>query len=407
MQRRFLAGDLAVIRGLTAVFGVWVVGATALRVVVVPPQYCPPVSSSEALESGRASAAWIERSQQPDGSYTYEYDAGDGTYSADYNSVRHAGVTMSLYQLAAVDASVLPTADHATSWMEARMARHNGWAALKSPSGAIELGASALMLAALAERRVSTDDPRFDVLMHELARFILVMQQDDGSFLLRWLPSTGAPDPGERSKYATGESFWALALMHRLFPGEGWDAPVRRVADYLSLYRDSVEKQKFPPWADQWAAYGLAEMAAWPGKGPHLNEANVTYARSLAERFGFLVRVESQRRDSRFSDLVHGRQARAAGMGTWGEGLDSLWRLAGLDPRLADMREKIGERAACTSGMLAQRQVKPGDSGTEADGPLAGGWFSEGVTRMDDQQHALSALLRSRDILERRSKEPK
>lgn len=391
------------IRGLVGVVSVWAIGAAALRVMLVPPEYCPPITPAGSQESVRAAASWAERAQRPDGSYTYEFNAADRTYSAEYNSVRHAGLTTALYQLAASDPGVLPTADRALRWMQAHMARYDGWAALQDPlDGRIELGADALMLTALAQRRIATGDMQFDPLMHEIARFILVMQQDDGSFLLLWLPSTGAPSPTERSVFATGEAFWALALMHRLFPAEGWDAPARRVAGYLSLHRDTVEKQKFPPWADQWAAYGLAEMAAWPGPGPHLDEANVAYVRSLAERFGFLVRVESQRRDSAFSELVRGRQTRAAALGTWGEGLDSLWRLAGLDSRLADIRSKIGERAACAAGMLAQRQVRPGAANTGPDLARFGGWFSQDVTRMDDQQHALSALLRSREILESR-----
>ncbi|MBA4179792.1 MAG: hypothetical protein C0506_04315 [Anaerolinea sp.] len=392
------------LRGLAGVLGIWAIGAVTLRAVLVPAQFCPPVTPEGALSSAREAAAWIERAQKPDGSYLYEYNRDTGTESPDYNVVRHAGVTMSLYQLASVDESVLPAADRGLAWMRDNLARYDGWAALQDPrSGGIELGGSALMLAALAQRRLATDDPQYDGLMREVARFILVMQQDDGSFLLRWLPATRAPQPDQRSKYATGEAFWALAMMHRIFPDEGWDVPVRKVADYLSCCRDSVEEQKFPPWADQWAAYGLAEMAAWPGEGPHLNEANVAYTRSLADRFGFLVRVESQRRQDWFSDAIHGRQARAAGMGTWGEALDSLWRLAGDDPRLADIRDKVGERAVCTAGMLADRQVKTAST-TE---PLLGGWFTEGITRMDDQQHALSALLRSTEIIASRTKEPK
>lgn len=387
-----------VLRGLAGVLGLWTVGAITVRAVLVPAQECPPVTSQQALDSARQAAAWIERAQRPDGTYLYEYNRDTREESPDYNVVRHAGVTMSLYQLAEVDKSVLPAADRATAWMRDNLARRDGWAALQDPrDGEIELGASALMLAALAQRRIATGDPQFDGLMHEVGNFILVMQQADGSFLLRWLPSTGAPQPELRSKYATGEAFWALALLHRLFPGEGWDAPSRKVADYLSLHRDAVEKQKFPPWADQWAAYGLAEMAAWPG-GPHLNEANIAYAHSLAERFGFLVRVESQRRDNWFSDLIHGRRARSAGMGTWGEGLDSLWRLSQVDPRLGDIGAKVGERAVCTAGMLTRRQVE------SEDPVLSGGWFTEGVTRMDDQQHALSALFWSRNIIGSRAK---
>ena len=377
----------------------WGVGAVALRAILVPAQICPKVTSASALEAVQASASWMERVQNKDGSYLYEYNRDSGQVSSDYNAVRHAGVTMSLYLLAASDPSVLPAADLGLGWMQANLVRHGDWAALHDPYGdRIELGASALMLAGLGQRRIATNDTSHDGLMHELARFILVMQQGDGSFLLAWLPSTGAPDPVERSPYATGEAFWSLTLMHRVFPGEGWDVPSRKVADYISNYRDEVEHQKYPPWADQWAAYGLAEMADWP-----LNDDNVRYARSLAERFGFLMRVESQRRDTSFSDLVHGRQARAAGMGTWLEGLDSLWRLASMEPRMRDMRDKIGERAACGAGLLAERQQTARQAAAWVrPAVIEGAWYTEEVTRMDDQQHALAGLLRSRAILDSR-----
>lgn len=389
------------LRGLAGTLALWGVGAIALRAVAVPAQLCPPVTSAEALSAAEASGAWMQRAQQPDGSYIYEYNEDTNTYPDAYNTVRHAGVTMSLYQLGvAGDTRAVATADRGLAWMQTNMERHDNWAALRDPNyGGIELGASALMLAGLGQRRLATHDTQYDELMHEVARFILVMQQPDGSFLLAWLPSTGAPDPSQRSRYATGEAFWALTLMHEAFPGEGWDVPARLVADYLSNHRDTVEQQKFPPWADQWAAYGLAEMADWP-----LDDSNITYARSLADRFGFLVRVESQRRDTQFSKLIHGRQARAAGMGTWVEGLDSLWRLASADPRMADMRDKIGERAACGAGMLAERQVTTAEAAIrERPAVSEGAWFTEGVTRMDDQQHAASALLRSRAILDARS----
>ena len=68
------------------------------------------------------------------------------------------------------------------------------------------------------------------------------------------------------------------------------------------------------------------------------------------------------------------------------------------------MRDKIGERAACGAGMLAQRQQTTRQA---AAGPrpavIEGAWYTEGVTRMDDQQHALAGLLRSRAILDARA----
>ncbi len=393
-------------RGLGLTLGAWCAGAVALRAVVIPAEHCPAPAAADLHASALAAGGWIERALQPDGTFVYEYDAGADTRTPAYNVVRHAGVTMSLYQLAAAgDPEALPAADRALAWMEGNLVRHDDWAAFRDPnSGGVQLGASALMLMSLHQRRIATGDARHDAEMRELARFLLVLQRDDGSFLNRWDPPTRAPYPGETSRYATGEAFWALAMMQRFFPGEGWDRPARLVADYLSLRRDEVEQNKFPPWADQWAAYGLAEMAEWPRAGeapPNMTDANIRYARDLAARFGFLVRAESQRRDNWWSRAIHGRQARAAGMGTWVEGLTSIWRLSLADPRMASDTAKLAERASCAAGLLAERQVT-------AAGPqrypqpwlVEGAWFTDGVTRMDDQQHAISGLLRTEAIVQ-------
>lgn len=388
-------------RGALGLLAFWAVGLVVLRQTMIPAQVCPPTDSAALLATAQSAAGWIERAQKPDGSYLYEWNAETNIESPDYNAVRHAGVTMGLYMLAAQggDHSGIPTADRATTWMEDHLIRRDDWAALRDPTdGRIELGSVALMLAGLEQRRIATNDPRYDALMHELARFILLMQQDNGSFLLSWDPATEKPNPLERSMYATGEAFWALTLMHRLFPSEGWDKPARKTADYLSFTRDVVEKQKFPPWADQWAAYGLGEMASWPP-----SDANIAYARTLADRFGFLVRVESGRKDNWWSDVLRGPRARGAGMGTWIEGLDSLWRLASVDPRMADMKDAIGDRAICGAGMLADRQVTKAQAASSPRPDLReGGWFTNNVTRMDDQQHSLSAVLRARDIIDER-----
>jgi len=392
-------------RGLLGTLGLWALGALALRAALIPAQVCPPLSREGALVGAREGADWAARVQRQDGTFLYEYDANQDTDRGGYNIVRHAGVVMALYLVAAEtgDISVLPAADRGLDYMTLHMLRRDGWAAFQGfENEDPQLGASALMLAGLAQRRIATGDPRFDDLMREVGRHIRVMQGADGSFSGTWLLATAAPDPADRSKYSTGEAFWALTLMHRLFPGEDWDVPARAVADYLSLQRDQVEGFDFPPWADQWAAYGLAEMATWP-----LSDDNIRYARSLADRFGFLVRVESQRQRTWWSDLVRGHQVRGAGTGTWAEALDSLYRLAAVDPRMADMRDKLGERAACVAGMLAERQVSGTEAGRyDAPGIARGAWFTNGVTRMDDQQHALSALARAALILDERKGRP-
>lgn len=389
--------------------GLWAAGAFALRIGFAQPEVCPPITVESALASSRAAADWMARVQREDGTFLYEYDIDAGRQIPGYNVVRHAGVLMSLYQLAGDDpaSGALATADRGFAWARGQLFEHGNWMALRDPDDrAVESGGTALLFDAVAQRRVSTGDTSFDPLLRQLATFLLAMTQPDGSVLLAWDVAAGRPDPVQRSMYATGQVLWAFALMHRFFPGEGWDAHAHRVATYLALHRDTVEKQKFPPWADQWAAYGLAEMAAWPPNAngrPHLTADQVAYARSLAERFGFLVRVDSRRTEARWDRMIHGPRARAAGLGTWVEALDSLWRLSRIDPRLADLEGPVAERAVCSAGMELDRQWTAERAARSKAPQIAeGAWFTDGLTRMDDQQHALSGILWSIPILRER-----
>ena len=86
-----------------------------------------------------------------------------------------------------------------------------------------------------------------------------------------------------------------------------------------------------------------------------------------------------------------------------GEALAGLWRTARADPRLADIRAPLAERAVCVAGLAIARQAGEADaSAAQAPDRVRGAWFRDGVTRMDDQQHALAALLRTVAIVEAR-----
>jgi hypothetical protein len=249
------------------------------------------------------------------------------------------------------------------------------------------LGASALMAAALAQRRDATHDDRYDDELRALGRFLVGQITTGGQMLNVFDLQTAAPIPGQTSRYSTGESAWALAQLHNLFPDEGWDAPARAVLDYLATVRDEVEGLDFAPWPDQWAAYTLAELAP-----SGLDEQHVRYARSLSERFGVLVRSESQK-DGWPLPFVDVR-ARGAGLGVWVEGLGALAGAADRDERLADLLPALGDRMVCGAALLAERQPdRRAAEGWDSPGLVEGAWFRYDVTRMDDQQHALSGLL--------------
>lgn len=388
MSRRRIVGSTAV---------VWLVGFGALRLSLLAPEVCPPLTDARAVDSAAAGGEWIAAGQLRDGRYLYEYDRAEQAPIPGYNIVRHAGVTMSLYQLADARADEDPTAGRATlaaadegldHMLDRLVPAGDGRAFVERGAPTARLGASALMAAALEARRDATDDPGYDRELRALGRFLAGQITPRGQGLEELDLDTDAPIAGVTSRYATGEAAWALARLHTLFPGEGWDEPARRVATYLATERDEAEGLDFPPWPDQWAAYLLAELAP-----TGLTEVQADYARALGERFGMLIRSESQK-DSRPHVAVDPR-ARAAGLGVWLEGLASISRVAEVDDRLADMRPALADRLECGAGILADRQV--------TDGPeeVRGAWFRDDITRMDDQQHALTGLLASVGLLER------
>jgi hypothetical protein len=354
----------------------WGVTLALLLVVVAPRESCPPVSAPAVRGAIGEGAAWLVRGQRDDGRFLYGYFSSRDAVSSAYNSTRHAGVLDALYRLGRVRA-----ADAGLGYVRDNLIRHDGWTAFAPPGEDADVGANALVVVALVHRRQATHDERFDGLARRLARFLLAQQRDDGSILQHWRPATGRSVPDVFGKFSTGEAFYALALMRGAFPDEGWERPAHRVAGYLATRRDEAEGHSFRQ-ADHWAAYGLAELAP-----AGLTDVEAAYARWLAGYFGFLVRLESQRVGRPLNPFSES----GASLGTVGEATAALWRLAGEDPRLADLRADLGDRSTCLTGILLDRQVAPADPNPRA----RGAWFAGGYTQMDDQQHALAALLGS------------
>ena len=372
------------------VAAVWILGFGVLRLSLLAPEECPPISERAAVAAATAAGDWLAAGQEGAGRYLYEYDRSSGQAAEGYNIVRHAGVTMSLYQLASAGVDdALVAADVGLEHMLDRLRRAGDGLALAERGASIApVGASALMAAALLDRRQATGDDGHDEELLALGRF-LAGQVDASGRVASGYDLTAQEPLTEPSIYATGEAAWALARLHTAFPSEeGWGAAARAVAEYLATERDDAEGVAPQPWPDQWAAYLLAELAP-----TGLSVEQAAYARRLAERFGVLVRTESQK-DGWPTPFVDAH-ARGAGLGVWLEGVGSLARVAELDPRVSDLGPALEDRLACGAGLLAARQVEGGPD------EEAGAWFRYDTTRMDDQQHSLSALLAAAGLIER------
>jgi hypothetical protein len=372
------------------------------RLLTIAPGDCGDPDPDAWRESSIAAGQWMQRALRPDGSYVYIYDAEQDSSPDEYNEVRHAGVTMALYQIAGrtADQDALGGADRALDWMIAHLHRQDGWAALTRTDGSrAPLGASALMLVALAERRLATGDGEHDTLIGELGAFLESMQRPDGGFHVAFDVRRGRPDTAGTSRYYPGEALWALALLNEALPDMRWETAARDAARFISTRRDEVENVQTRPLNDHWAAYGFAEMSEW-----RLDEPEVAYARRLVDRFAALVEREAEVERGSAAARLSGREPRrGASLGTWVEGLAALWRLAAADERLGDLQAEIEEALWCAAGILTDRQVTASEAAAFGTPELAmGAWFSKGETRMDDQQHSLSGLLYASDASEGR-----
>ena len=366
-----------------------------------PPEHCPSVSAGELRRSAQATVDWFERNQRTDGAWLYLYNADDDSTPSEYNEVRHAGVTMGLYQAAAAGfPGALSSADRGTEWALDRLIERDGWAALVF-DGRVATGATALLVAALAIRRDATGDTRHDEVLRRLGRFLLAQTEASGAVLASYDSARGGPVPGEYSKYYTGEAYWALAGLHRAFPDGGWGEAADRIGAFLATSRDEVEDH-WPPIPDHWAAYGQAETVEFPERGrPPLTQDELDYARRQAELFGFQARWLGQLFGP-WGRLVRGSyEPRGGWYGVVGEALTGWWLTAREDPRLADLQKPVAARATCVAGLAVSEQSDREDAANSARPErVEGAWFVDGETRMDDQQHALAGLLRTIPIVE-------
>jgi small neutral amino acid transporter SnatA (MarC family) len=369
--------------------------------VVAPPERCPSVSTVDLQRSAQSAVDWFVRNQRPDGTWLYLYDADEDATPSEYNEVRHAGAAMGLYQAAAAGLpGALRSADRGTRWALDRLLERDGWAAVMA-EGETATGATALVVAGLDIRRAATGDTRYDRVLRRLGRFILAQVEPSGAVLAFYDPARGAPVPGEYSKYYTGEAYWALARLHRTFPGEGFGEAADRIGAYLATARDEAEDH-WPPIADHWAGYGLAETVTFPERHrTPLTEPELTYARRQAELFGGQARWVQQRFGP-WGGVIRGSAVfRGGAYGVIDEAFTGLWRTASAEPRLADLRDPIAERATCIAGLAVRAQSDAADAArARTPARVEGAWFfHDGETRMDDQQHALAALLRTIPIV--------
>jgi len=379
-----------VLRGLAA----WAITLGVVRAVVAQPERCGTVTVDRLDRAVEEAVGWATRTQGPDGRWIYRYDARTDTDLGVYELVRHAGLTMALYQAAAAGATdARVPAEKADAYARVHLVRSGGGQAVapETPDGTYDVGATALFLNALLYRRALTGTTDDDPLLVDLGRFLVANIAPSGAVTAFWDAGADAPRAGSSSPFYTGEALWAITRLERALPGE-WREPALRIAYYLATARDDAEG-RWPDVPDHWASYAFAEMARWPGPDV-LDDTLVAYAHHVAELESMQIRYESQRTGSLYSRATRGQIGLGAGVGALSEALMSLRSV----PALAG-DDSLRERAECGAGVLLHRQTSASAAARYPNPDrVRGAWVRDGMTQIDDQQHALSALLLLRDL---------
>ncbi|MFM7199627.1 MAG: hypothetical protein ACKO6N_02450 [Myxococcota bacterium] len=223
-----------------------------------------PITSENLRSSLRDAGFYLARMVQADGRYCYTYLADQDRCDRDYNLLRHAGTTYSLYQIyrEIPEPAFLQAAEQATAWLrlqERIVEGHHDQRYLIEGKLA-KLGAVGLSLLALVERENAVRDGLDRERMRAYARFIRSQQRADG-YLFSWFQwDRRIPVPESNSIYYPGEALLGLVRLQQLEPSAEVLETALRAADYLAFRRWRFGGIELYVPSDAWLTQALAEL---------------------------------------------------------------------------------------------------------------------------------------------------
>ncbi len=220
-----------------------------------------------AKERAAMGARWLAGVARDDGSFLYIYYPEDDAYDAeDYNEVRHAGTTYSLFSAYGVtsEASVLEAAEGGAAYIDASsvaLSGDRGRAFVYEDR--MKLGGQALAVVALLERRRVLNDTSRDDLIDDLARAMIAMElpEQPGRYYQSYDHGTGSFSLEPDSDYYPGEALLAFTRLAQQYPDGPYLEHATRAARYLIYERDGdIPAARDVPRQDHWLTLALAEL---------------------------------------------------------------------------------------------------------------------------------------------------
>lgn len=349
-----------------------------------------------AIQRARLGGQWLARNLRYDESFPYWYLPRTNQIDVgDYNEVRHAGTTYSMFKVggATADAEILAGGERTVEWIDRNSLRLPGTRGRAFVfEGEVKLGGQALAIVALMERRRVTRDRRHDALIRDLADFMLSseVRGQPGRMHPRYIVSSGEFRLNPPSDYYPGEALLALTRLAQQFPRETYKADANRVAQYLVHRRDGdIPRLGEVPREDHWLTLALSELYRLT---PDPDYRTVAYLQAQSM-------IDNQHRPPDPPPLIGASDDRSpvnyTSTATKGEALASAWALARFSRDTA--RETRLALAAHRTAQFAMRvQYTPANTrGFPRPDGVNGAWAQDPVVpnvRMDFVQHNVSAL---------------
>jgi hypothetical protein len=349
---------------------------------------------SRLMEAARAGGDYLVRVQKADGSFFYYYEAASDRFeSRRYNIIRHAGATLSLFELykATGGTRYLESARRAVKFLKTRFRRARGPNTIYvlDFDGKAKLGANGLALIVLATHIEL--DPKFADRRSAtgLANQILAMQRQDGSFETRIrIHENDASGPD--SLYYPGESMLGLIRLFALDHNKQLLQAARHAADFLIESQSKMDSLPADAWLMQAleALYLIGHEKRYADHIIGLAEAIIADQYTAPDRHDYV---------GGFGPGV----PRATPAASRAEGLVSAYRVA------RSIRDSRASRIAASLEASARFQLAQqftSRNGESLRNPArAAGGFRESLTsmrvRIDFVQHNISSLLGIADVL--------
>jgi hypothetical protein len=257
-----------------------------------------------------------------------------------------------------------------------------------------KLGAQALSIVALLERRRVTGETDHDQLIGDLADFLLSMEIADepGRYYGSYDAGAGERLLEPESAFYPGEALLALTRLAEHFPEGPYLEYASRAADYLVYERDGdIPASGEIPREDHWLAMALSELYRLEPDEGHKTTAYL-HADSM---------VDNQWKANEGNAALIGGTHRSnpisfTSTATKGEALVAVWSLA-KSVADQDATERYAEATLRNIQFQIRVQYTPENTALYPDPDrVVGGWGQNAVensVRIDYVQHNISALI--------------